>query len=358
MGCASSRFLKDEDGGVIVGAGIGHHIVSLTSTTYGLLTTLDQSSTPTDLISTVFSPSRSPHPPPPPPPPPRPLVSSRFHLRSATEPEVINSRDIMASFYPNNTPPSRSPLLALRDPITRIRKLSPNSKPLLSLSPGKENFNSNRSLLPCFASVAETQERKSGVAVKLFSDHSTVPRASSCYALEMFPRRCPPGGENAAVIYTTTLRGIRKTYEDCSAVRAALQGLGVWFKERDVSMDMGFRQELRELLKGLPDAAMPVTLPRLFVRARYIGGPEEVLRIHEEGGLEKLLDGLPRAQPGHLCDGCCGDRFLPCFRCNGGRKLVALTAAGGGTGNGGCGGGIVRCPECNENGLVPCPLCR
>ncbi|CAA6655889.1 unnamed protein product [Spirodela intermedia] len=146
----------------------------------------------------------------------------------------------------------------------------------------------------------------------------------------MFPRRCPPGGENAAVIYTTTLRGIRKTYEDCSAVRAALQGLGVWFKERDVSMDMGFRQELRELL---------------FVRARYIGGPEEVLRIHEEGGLEKLLDGLPRAQPGHLCDGCCGDRFLPCFRCNGGRKLVALTAA-------------VRCPECNENGLVPCPLCR
>lgn len=52
------------------------------------------------------------------------------------------------------------------------------------------------------------------------------------------------------MIYTTTLRGVRKTFEDCNAVRAAMEGLGVLVCERDISMDIGFREELRELMKG------------------------------------------------------------------------------------------------------------
>ena len=112
-------------------------------------------------------------------------------------------------------------------------------------------------------------------------------------------------------------------------------------------MDMGFREELKGLVKSL-------TLPKLFVRGRCIGGNEEVLRIHEEGGLEKLLEGLPKAKPGQVCDGCCGDRFLPCFCCNGGKKIIAPMGKGEEMKGG---GGVVRCPECNENGLVPCPIC-
>lgn len=57
--------------------------------------------------------------------------------------------------------------------------------------------------------------------------------------MESFEKRCPPGGAQAAVLYTTTLRGIRKTFEECNAVRVALDGLGFWIRERDVSMDLG-----------------------------------------------------------------------------------------------------------------------
>ncbi|KAK1286919.1 Uncharacterized protein QJS10_CPB20g01631 [Acorus calamus] len=165
----------------------------------------------------------------------------------------------------------------------------------------------------------------------------------------MFERRCPPGGEEAVVVYTTTLRGIRSTYENCNAVRSAIEGAGVRVSERDVSMDMKFREELRRVL-GAGDEDVVVVPPRVFVRGRYIGGAAEVLRIHEEGGLAGLLEGLPRGRVGSVCDGCGGARFLPCFGCSGSRKLVVGMRSGAST-------VVVRCTGCNENGLVLCPIC-
>ncbi|KAG2631731.1 hypothetical protein PVAP13_2NG044719 [Panicum virgatum] len=44
-----------------------------------------------------------------------------------------------------------------------------------------------------------------------------------------FPARCPPGGERGVVLYTTTLRGVRRTFEDCNGVRALLENLAVAF---------------------------------------------------------------------------------------------------------------------------------
>uniref|UniRef100_A0A0D9VWX4 Glutaredoxin domain-containing protein n=1 Tax=Leersia perrieri TaxID=77586 RepID=A0A0D9VWX4_9ORYZ len=52
-------------------------------------------------------------------------------------------------------------------------------------------------------------------------------------ALAGLERRCPPGGEHAVVLYTTSLRGVRKTFEDCATVRRLLEGLRVAFLERD-----------------------------------------------------------------------------------------------------------------------------
>lgn len=156
------------------------------------------------------------------------------------------------------------------------------------------------------------------------------------------------------VIYTTTLRGIRSTFEACNAVRSAIEGLGVLICERDISMDRGFRDELRQLMKGKDNSHL--TPPRVFVRGRYIGGAEEVMRIAEDGVLGNLLSGLPKFRAGHVCEGCGGLRFLPCFQCNGSRKMVTLveqemmdqtperTV-------------VVRCSDCNENGLVLCPIC-
>ncbi|KAL6005296.1 hypothetical protein ACLOJK_005859 [Asimina triloba] len=158
--------------------------------------------------------------------------------------------------------------------------------------------------------------------------------------LESFRKRCPPGGgENAVVLYTTTLRGIRKTFEDCNSVRAVIESYGVQTMERDVSMDSGFREELRVLM-GQKEVRVPV----VFVKGRLIGGAEEVMKLEEDGKLGSLLKGIPRAMA--PCDGCGGMRFVMCMDCNGSCKVLGEDQKK-----------MVRCAECNENGLIRCPIC-
>lgn len=158
--------------------------------------------------------------------------------------------------------------------------------------------------------------------------------------LESFRKRCPPGGgENAVVLYTTTLRGIRKTFEDCNSVRAVIESYGVQTMERDVSMDSGFREELRVLM-GQKEVRVPV----VFVKGRLIGGAEEVMKLEEDGKLGSLLKGIPPAMA--PCDGCGGMRFVMCMDCNGSCKVLGEDQKK-----------MVRCAECNENGLIRCPIC-
>jgi glutaredoxin domain-containing cysteine-rich protein 1 len=147
------------------------------------------------------------------------------------------------------------------------------------------------------------------------------------------------GGEGGAgvVLYTTTLRGVRRTFEDCNGVRALLESLGAPFQERDVSMDRGLRDQL---WAAAGEKAVP---PRLFVRGRDLGGAGQVLALHEQGRLAQLL---PCGEAGarSRCGACAGVGFVVCGACDGSRKA-------GGDGGGRCRGG------CNENGLVMCPLC-
>ncbi|KAM2482481.1 hypothetical protein FF1_040032 [Malus domestica] len=155
-----------------------------------------------------------------------------------------------------------------------------------------------------------------------------------------FEEKCPPGSlESSVVLYTTTLRGIRKTFDDCNSVRFLLESFWVVFYERDVSMHMEFRQELWKILdcKAVP--------PNLFIKGRYIGGAEEVLTLHEQGKLKPLFEGVPMDRSIGPCEACDGVRFVICFRCSGSCKLVADD------------GQPDKCPECNENGLIICPLC-
>jgi glutaredoxin len=151
--------------------------------------------------------------------------------------------------------------------------------------------------------------------------------------------KCPPGGAEAVVLYTTTLRGVRRTFEECNAVRAAIEAHDVKVIERDVSMDSGYREELRLLLGG-----REVRVPAVFVRGRHVGGAAEVAKLEEEGKLKALLEGLPRARV--WCAGCAGVRFVMCRDCNGSRKVLDAERKG-----------TVKCGECNENGLVRCPIC-
>lgn len=162
-------------------------------------------------------------------------------------------------------------------------------------------------------------------------------------SLLLFEEKTPPKGQESVILYTTSLRGIRKTFEDCSSVRYLLESFRVLFYERDISMHSEFREELWRVLGG------KLVPPRLFIKGRYIGGAEEVLTLHEQGKLRRLFDGIPSVGSAGNCEGCAGVRFLMCFKCSGSRKLIVD--------EGNTHGVSVQCSECNENGLIVCPIC-
>ncbi|KAF3636345.1 hypothetical protein FXO38_24242 [Capsicum annuum] len=156
-----------------------------------------------------------------------------------------------------------------------------------------------------------------------------------------FEEKCPPGGCDSVILYTTGLRGIRKTFEDCHSIRFLLENFRVMFFERDISMHSEFKEELWRVLEE------KVVPPRLFIKGRYIGGAEEVLTLHEQGKFRPLLEGIQIDNFQCPCEGCAGMRFIMCFKCNGSQKIVLEDDEGD----------SMRCPECNENGLIVCPYC-
>ncbi|KAG2265868.1 hypothetical protein Bca52824_072947 [Brassica carinata] len=76
--------------------------------------------------------------------------------------------------------------------------------------------------------------------------------------------------KNKVVLYFTSLRGIRKTYEDCCCVRTVLRGYQVAVEE------LGEEK--------------PVCLPQVLIRGVHVGGMEEIKKLNDGGAC-----------------GCCGD---------------------------------------------------
>ncbi|PNT60024.1 hypothetical protein POPTR_001G448300v4 [Populus trichocarpa] len=340
MGCVSSNLLNNEDEFAQLGSSaLSHHIVSLTSTTYGLL-------------------NLDPLPPPTPPPqttttPPTP--SHRFTLGSIfptpltepkSKPEIIDSWELMSGL---DTDSFRfSPIIKKDQESSHFSSFFKKHQetPLFS----KENTSPKLLLKDSSLVTKKCQESP------LSSQENKNPNfllKDSTGLIDKFERLCPPSGEDRVVIYTTTLRGIRKTFEACNVVRAAFEGFGVLICERDVSMDKGFKEELMELMRGKEREAM--VPPRVFVKGRYMGGAEEVMRLVEEGIMGDVLEGLPKKGVKGVCEGCGDVRFLPCFSCNGSCKMVMVVKEELGQKQGRT--VVLRCPDCNENGLVLCPIC-
>uniref|UniRef100_A0A5B7BMU2 Putative glutaredoxin domain-containing cysteine-rich protein 1 n=1 Tax=Davidia involucrata TaxID=16924 RepID=A0A5B7BMU2_DAVIN len=159
--------------------------------------------------------------------------------------------------------------------------------------------------------------------------------------LSDYPEKCPPGGSDVVALYTTSLGGVRRTYEDCNRVRSILETHRVVFDERDVSLHGEFLNELRDLL------GEGVSVPRMFVKGRYVGGVEEVVSLNETGRLGRMMNWarVERGVGWQACEGCGGARFVPCLECGGSCKVLI-------------GDTKERCPKCNENGLVHCPVCH
>lgn len=152
---------------------------------------------------------------------------------------------------------------------------------------------------------------------------------------------CLLGTEDRVVLYYTSLRGIRRTYEDCCDVRMIFGGFRVCVDERDISMDSAYRKELQSVLGG-----KAMSLPRVFIGGKYIGGVDEIKQLHESGELGKILEGFPVRDLGYACESCGDVRFMPCPNCNGSRKVFEEEE-----------GKLRKCTDCNENGLIRCPSC-
>ncbi|KAG4928508.1 hypothetical protein JHK85_054994 [Glycine max] len=164
-------------------------------------------------------------------------------------------------------------------------------------------------------------------------------------SLSDFKELRPQGGNSHSIIlYTTSLRGIRKTFQDCNTIRFLLRSFKIMYHERDVSLHLEFREELWKILGG------KVIPPKLFIKGRYIGGADEVVGLHEMGWLGKFLEGTPTHSSDSPCTGCANMRFTICSNCCGSCKV--FTDNSDNKNNDEC---FVRCSVCNENGLVKCP---
>jgi len=144
------------------------------------------------------------------------------------------------------------------------------------------------------------------------------------------------------VVYVTSVRAIRKTYDACETVKSIFLNMGVEIDERDISMSIDFRRELKERM----GSAVPV--PRVFFGDKYLGGYEEVMQMNECEELKVLLQegGYCKGRAATtMCDKCGNMRFVPCPLCSGSKKLADED------------GDLFRCPDCNENGCVRCDLC-
>ncbi|KAL0446549.1 UNVERIFIED_CONTAM: hypothetical protein Slati_1782800 [Sesamum latifolium] len=225
MGCTSSTlFNQDEEFSQTGGsAAFSHHIVSLTSTTYGLLT-LDppplnriQPRSPTTTVPPTLT------------APPRITLGSLFpsplsEPRSVrSQPlETVSSWELMSTLDSYHIPSFRfspSPFATSKPSNRTVSKQD-------GVRQGdEENISPNLGVVQSSSSI---EVRKSSEGSSERDDF-----------LDGFEMICPPNGENKVVIYTTTLRGVRKTFEDCNAVRLAIEGLGISFSERDISMDRG-----------------------------------------------------------------------------------------------------------------------
>ncbi|KAE8689618.1 F-box/FBD/LRR-repeat protein [Hibiscus syriacus] len=106
--------------------------------------------------------------------------------------------------------------------------------------------------------------------------------------------------DDRIVLYFTSLRVVRKTFEDCKTVRSILRGYGVPIDERDLSLDSNSVDELQGIFGR--NEMKRFTLPLVFIGGKYIGGGEDIKRLHECGELKKLIGQSPIVVGSSVCD--------------------------------------------------------
>lgn len=70
------------------------------------------------------------------------------------------------------------------------------------------------------------------------------------------------------VIYTTSFRVVRTTFERCELVRKIFQNHRMKFVERNIALDCDYGKELEERCKRVGE---PPSLPVVFIDGHYLG---------------------------------------------------------------------------------------
>ncbi|XP_031159299.1 glutaredoxin domain-containing cysteine-rich protein 1 [Sander lucioperca] len=149
------------------------------------------------------------------------------------------------------------------------------------------------------------------------------------------------------VIYTTSFRVVRTTFERCELVRKIFQNHRVKFVERNIALDIEYGKELEERCKRVGE---PPSLPVVFIDGHYLGGAEKILGMNESGELQDLLTKIERVQQPQTCQTCGGFAFIPCPMCHGSKMSVFRNCFTDSF-------KALKCTSCNENGLQPCVSC-
>ncbi|XP_071756491.1 glutaredoxin domain-containing cysteine-rich protein 1 [Centroberyx gerrardi] len=149
------------------------------------------------------------------------------------------------------------------------------------------------------------------------------------------------------VIYTTSFRVVRNTFERCELVRKIFQNHRVKFVEKNIALDSEYGKDLEERCKRVGE---PPSLPVVFIDGHYLGGAEKILDMNESGELQDLLTKIERVQHPHTCQTCGGFAFIPCPMCHGSKMSVFRNCFTDSF-------KALKCTSCNENGLQPCLSC-
>ncbi|XP_034740123.1 glutaredoxin domain-containing cysteine-rich protein 1 [Etheostoma cragini] len=149
------------------------------------------------------------------------------------------------------------------------------------------------------------------------------------------------------VIYTTSFRVVRTTFERCELVRKIFQNHRVKFVERNIALDIEFGKELEERCKRVGESP---SLPVVFIDGHFLGGAEKILGMNESGELQDLLTKIERVQQPQTCQTCGGFAFIPCPMCHGSKMSVFRNCFTDSF-------KALKCTSCNENGLQPCGSC-
>nr|XP_025043241.1 glutaredoxin domain-containing cysteine-rich protein 1 [Pelodiscus sinensis] len=149
------------------------------------------------------------------------------------------------------------------------------------------------------------------------------------------------------VIYTTSLRVVRTTFERCELVRKIFQNHRVKFEEKNIALNSDYGKELEERCRRVGEIP---SLPVVFIDGQYLGGAEKILSMNESGELQDLLTKIERVQHPHECPSCGGFGFLPCSMCHGSKMSVFRNCFTDSF-------KALKCTSCNENGLQRCKSC-